>query len=75
MIAEKYKQRIETAQIVCTDLSKKFQTSICAYDRTAVLIGNITEKQLEKICKELHCSGIYSEPMQSGIITNFGLYN
>lgn len=70
---KKYNERIEKAQIACASLSK-YNATICEYDRTAVIVPDITEKQLHQLCAELHCSGFYAEKVKSGIITNFGMY-
>lgn len=70
---KRHQERIEKAQNICTYLSK-YNASICKYDRTAVIVSDITERKLEQLCKELQCSGIYLESTQSGILTNFGMY-
>jgi hypothetical protein len=55
-----YSQKIEQAQISRALLSKKYSMEICPYDRTAIMVA-CTKKQLDLICRQLHCSGIYSE--------------
>ncbi len=73
-IEKRHEERVQKAQYYCAYLSGKYKAGICSYDKTAVILSGITEKQLDKICIELSCSGIYSEKNQSGIITNFGQY-
>jgi hypothetical protein len=70
---EKYNQRIELAKINRVLLSGKYSVDICLYDRTALTVV-CTEKQLDTICRQRQCSGIYSEKAGMGIITNFGQY-
>jgi hypothetical protein len=70
---EKYNQRIELAEINRALLSGKYSVEICPYDQTALTVV-CTEKQLDAICRQLQCSGIYSEKTEVGIITNFGQY-
>jgi hypothetical protein len=70
---EKYSQRIEQAEINRALLSGKYSVEICTYDRTALTVV-CTEKQLDAICRQLQCSGIYSGKAGVGIITNFGQY-
>jgi hypothetical protein len=68
-----YSQRIELAKVNCAFLSKSHSVKICHYGNTALMVA-CTEKQLELICRQLHCSGIYSEKSGTGIITGFGQY-
>jgi aromatic ring-cleaving dioxygenase len=68
---EQYSRRIEAAERNRVLLSGKYEVEICPYDRT-VLTVVCTEKQLDAICRQLQCSGIYSERKGVGIITNFG---
>jgi hypothetical protein len=68
-----YSQRIELAKANCAFLSKGYSVRICPYDSTALMVV-CTEKQLELICRQLHCSGIYSGKSGTGIITGFGQY-
>jgi hypothetical protein len=70
---EGYSQRIEVAEINRALFSKKYETTICPYDRTALMFA-CSEKQFDTICREQHCSGIYSEKKGVGIITNFEEY-
>jgi aromatic ring-cleaving dioxygenase len=70
---EEYSQRINVAERNRALLSKKYEATICPYDRTALMVA-CNEKQFDTICRELHCSGIYSEKKGAGIIINFGEY-
>lgn len=64
----------EQARIICIQLAKKYKASICDFDKTAIAVSDITDKQHTDICRKLQCSGIYQEATQRGIITNFGEY-
>jgi hypothetical protein len=68
-----YSQRVELVKANCAFFSKNYSVAICPYDSTALMVA-CTEKQLELICRQLHCSGIYSEKSGTGIITSFGQY-
>jgi phage-related protein len=68
-----YNQRMETAKKLCAVLAKKYRVEICSYDKTALAVC-CTENELVLICKQLKCSGIYSEISKTAIITNFGVY-
>ena len=74
METKNYEARKEQAQAVCTSLKSRYKTSICHFDPTTVEVIGITDKQLAALCRELHCSGHYSEIMLTGFLTNFGEY-
>ena len=69
-----YNQQIETALLHRVTLSKKYKVEVSHYDKTALVVY-CTDKEHTLICKQLKCSGIYSEILNAGIITNFGVYN
>ena len=64
----------ENTKRVCAFLAGKYNVKICDYDKTAIIVAYITEKQLAELCRELNCSGYYSDIAGKGIITNFGEY-
>jgi phage-related protein len=68
-----YKKRLDAAIIYRAILSEKYRVDFCPYDKTALVVG-CTENELALICRELKCSGIYSDILKRGIITNFGYY-
>ncbi len=77
MISEqtiRYNKRVATTQAVCARLAEEYNASICSFDRTAIAIKGMTDKQHTELCKKLHCSGHYSEKSQTGFLTNFGEY-
>lgn len=64
----------EKTRIICIQLAKKYKAEICNFDKTAIVVSGITDKQLTDLCCMLKCSGIYREEKKKGIITNFGGY-
>lgn len=74
MKKQQYKLRKEQAQAVCAMLKPRYKAAICHFDPTAVEVVGITDKQHSALCRELHCSGHYSEILRMGVLTNFGMY-
>ena len=74
METERYKLRKEQAQNICALLKSSYNASICEYDPTTVVVAGITDKQHTDLCRELKCSGFYSDETQTGFFTNFSEY-
>ncbi len=67
-------EREQRAYGVVSLLKAKYKVEVCPFDRTAIIVSPITEKQFSALCRELHCSGTYNEERQTAILTNFGMY-
>lgn len=74
MKTQKQSDKTARAYTVLAQLKTEYQVRICQYDHTAIVVYDITEKQLSDLCRRLHCSGMYNDSGQFGIITNFGEY-
>lgn len=71
---QKHDDKTTRAYAVLAQLETRYKVRICEYDHTAIVVSGITEKQLSNLCRRLHCSGMYNDSGQFGIITNFGEY-
>lgn len=69
-----HNERTVKAYAVLAQLKTEYHVRICQCDHTAIVVYDITEKQLSELCRRLHCSGMYNDSGQFGIITNFGEY-
>jgi len=70
---QNYQNRVEAVLVNRAILAQKYRVENCIYDKTALTV-QCTEKEFERICRELKCSGIYSEKAKTAIVTNFGYY-
>ena len=69
-----HNEKTVRAYAVLAQLKNRYRVRICEYDHTAIVVSDITEKQLSDLCWRLHCSGMYNNTGRFGIITNFGEY-
>ena len=74
MKTQKQNDKTARAYAVLAQLETRYRVRICEHDHTAIVVSDITEKQLSALCRRLRCSGMYNDTGRFGIITNFGEY-
>lgn len=60
--------------IVLKSLKERYICSEHPSDKKAIIVEDISLKDLGRITEKYHCSGYYIEERKTGVITNFGLY-